>query len=47
MPLLDPLQDNLSDALLPLAAATLTRRDAVLPAAPGKAHAVIGLRRAG
>lgn len=47
MPLLDALQEKLSDALLPLAATTLTRRDAVLPAVPGKAHAVIGMRRAG
>jgi len=47
MPLLDALQDELSDALLPLAATTLTRRDAALPAVPGKAHAVIGMRRAG
>ena len=47
MPLLDALQEKLSDALLPLAATTLTRRDAVLPAVQGKAHAVIGMRRAG
>jgi len=47
MPLLDALQEKLSDALLPLAATTLTRRDAALPAVPGKAHAVIGMRRAG
>lgn len=47
MPLPDALQEKLSDALLPLAATALTRRDAVLPAVPGKAHAVIGMRRAG
>jgi hypothetical protein len=47
MTLLEALQEKLSDALLPLAATNLTRRDAVLPAVPGKAHAVIGMRRAG
>jgi len=47
MPLLDALQEKLSDALRPLPTANLTRRDAVLPAVPGKAHAVIGMRRAG
>jgi predicted AAA+ superfamily ATPase len=47
MPLLDALHEKLSEALRPLAATTLTRRDAVLPAVPGKAHAVIGMRRAG
>lgn len=47
MPLLEALQEKLSDALLPLAPAALTRRDATLPAVPGKAHAVIGMRRAG
>jgi hypothetical protein len=47
MPLLDALQEKLGDALLPLAASVLTPRDAVLPDVPGKAHAVIGMRRAG
>lgn len=47
MTLLEALQEKLSDTLLPLAATNLTRRDAVLPAVPGKAHAVIGMRRAG
>ncbi len=47
MPLLEALQEKLSDALLPLAATALTPRDAVLPAVPGKAHAIIGMRRAG
>lgn len=47
MTLIEALQEKLSDALLPLAATNLTRRDAVLPAVPGKAHAVIGMRRAG
>lgn len=47
MPLPAALLEKLSDALLPLAATALTRRDAVLPAVPGKAHAVIGMRRAG
>ncbi|MFO0961644.1 MAG: ATP-binding protein [Phycisphaerales bacterium] len=47
MPLLEALQEKLSDALLPSASAALTRRDATLPPVPGKAHAVIGMRRAG
>lgn len=47
MTLLGALNEKLSDALRPLAAPPITRRDAVLPAVPGKAHAVIGMRRAG
>jgi len=48
MPLLDALQEKLSDALLPRPVGPpLTRRDATLPRVPGKAHAVIGMRRAG
>jgi predicted AAA+ superfamily ATPase len=47
MPLNQALQEKLADALLPLPAGHLTRRDASLPAVPGKAHAVIGMRRAG
>lgn len=47
MPLLDALQEKLNDALEPLPLAALTRRDATLPNVPGKAHAVIGMRRAG
>jgi len=41
------LAEKLSAALGPAAATRLTRRDAVLPAVPGKVHAVIGMRRAG
>ena len=41
------LAETLSAALEPVAAATLTRRDARLPQMPGKVHAVIGMRRAG
>jgi uncharacterized protein len=47
MALLEALQEKLNDVLQPLGAAPLTRRDAVLPGIPGKAHAVIGMRRAG
>lgn len=47
MPLLEALREKLNDALLPLPPNPLTRRDAALPAVPGKAHAVIGMRRAG
>jgi predicted AAA+ superfamily ATPase len=41
------LAEKLSAALEPVAAPTLTRRDARLPPVPGKVHAVIGMRRAG
>jgi predicted AAA+ superfamily ATPase len=41
------LAEKLSAALEPVAPARLTQRDARLPAIPGKAHAVIGMRRAG
>ncbi len=41
------LREKLAAALRPVAVPQATRRDATLPAVPGKAHAVIGLRRAG
>ena len=41
------LAERLSAALEPLPTVPLTRREAQLPALPGKAHAVIGMRRAG
>ncbi|MEN9675192.1 MAG: hypothetical protein RIS76_1088 [Verrucomicrobiota bacterium] len=41
------LAERLSTALEPLPAARLTQREARLPELPGKAHAVIGMRRAG
>jgi|GEM_PF-4985571 len=41
------LAERLSEALEPLTTLSLTRREAQLPALPGKAHAVIGMRRAG
>ena len=41
------LAEKLSQALRPLPALGLTRRDATLPAMPGKVHAVIGMRRSG
>ena len=41
------LGERLSAALEPLTTLSLTRREAQLPALPGKAHAVIGMRRAG
>jgi predicted AAA+ superfamily ATPase len=41
------LAEKLSAALAPRTAPSLTRRDAHLPAVPGKVHAVIGMRRAG
>jgi predicted AAA+ superfamily ATPase len=41
------LAEKLSYALEPLAPFSFTRREARLPAVPGKAHAVIGMRRAG
>ena len=47
MPLNPILLEKFNEALLPVAAASMTRRDARLPAIPGKVHAVIGMRRAG
>ena len=41
------LAEKLSAALVPAPPNGLTRRDARLPAVPGKVHAVIGMRRAG
>ena len=41
------LVEKLNAALAPAPPAKLTRRDARLPAVPGKVHAVIGMRRAG
>jgi len=41
------LAEKLSAALAPAPSFPLTRRDARLPAVTGKAHAVIGMRRAG
>jgi predicted AAA+ superfamily ATPase len=47
MPLHPVLLEKLNAALGPVAFRPLTRRDAQLPAVPGKVHAVIGMRRAG
>lgn len=47
MPLHPVLEERLNAALGAAAPATFTSRDATLPAVPGKAHAVIGMRRAG
>ena len=41
------LHEQLNTAVLALPQLRATRRDAVLPAVPGKVHAVIGMRRAG
>jgi predicted AAA+ superfamily ATPase len=41
------LAERLSSAVEPLDSTPLTRREVQLPALPGKAHAVIGMRRAG
>jgi hypothetical protein len=41
------LGEKLNTALTPAGPFSLTRRDARLPPVPGKAHAVIGMRRAG
>jgi hypothetical protein len=41
------LAEKLSAALEPAPPFPFTRRDARLPAVPGKVHAVIGMRRAG
>ncbi len=47
MPLHPVLLEKLNAALAPVSPRPLTRRDARLPAVPGKVHAVIGMRRAG
>ena len=47
MPLHPVLLEKLNAALVPASTPPLTRRDARLPAVPGKVHAVIGMRRAG
>lgn len=47
MPLHPVLADKLHVALAPAQPLALTRRDARLPAVPGKVHSVIGMRRAG
>jgi predicted AAA+ superfamily ATPase len=47
MPLHPVLEERLNAALIAGPPAPLTLRDARLPAVPGKAHAVIGMRRAG
>lgn len=47
MPLHPVLAEKLNAALAPMPLFKETRRDARLPAVPGKAHAVIGMRRAG
>jgi len=41
------LEEKLNTALAPGVVAVLTRRDAVLPNLPNKAHAVTGMRRTG
>ncbi|MCI0587414.1 MAG: ATP-binding protein [Planctomycetes bacterium] len=47
MPLHPVLVEKLNAALAPAALPPATRRDARPPAVPGKAHAVIGMRRSG
>ncbi len=47
MPLHPVLEERLNAALAPSSPPPFTPRDAGLPAVPGKAHAVIGMRRAG
>lgn len=47
MPLHPVLEERLNAALAPSPSNGFTRRDARLPAVPGKAHAVVGMRRAG
>jgi hypothetical protein len=47
MALLAALSERLNEALRPTPERHLTRRDAALPSIPGKAHAVIGMRRSG
>jgi uncharacterized protein len=41
------LEEKLNTALAPASGAPMTRRDAMLPDIPNKAHAVTGMRRAG
>ena len=41
------LEEKLNSSLVPASIAPLTRRDAVLPDLPNKAHAVTGMRRSG
>ena len=47
MPLHPVLEERLNAALAPSFSAPFTARDARLPTVPGKAHAVVGMRRAG
>ncbi len=47
MPLHPVLAEKLSETLAAAPGAPITERDARLPAIPGKAHSVIGMRRAG
>ena len=47
MPLHPVLNEKLNTAVAPAPPRAATRRDARLPALPGKVHAVIGMRRAG
>lgn len=47
MPLHPVLLEKLNAVVAPRSSPPLTRRDARLPAMPGKVHAVIGMRRAG
>src|SRR5881227_3164756 len=47
MPLHPVLLEKLNATLAPASPPPFTRRDARLPAVPGKVHAVIGMRRAG
>jgi hypothetical protein len=47
MPLHPVLLEKLNTAAGPASPPLATRRDASLPAVPGKVHAVIGMRRAG
>ena len=47
MPLHPVLEERLNAALMPSRSDDFTRRDARLPAVPGKAHAVVGMRRSG
>jgi len=39
------LNEKLNTSVLPVPQLLATHRDAVLPAVPGKVHAVIGMRR--
>ncbi len=47
MPLHPVLEERLNTALTPSRSDDFKRRDARLPAVPGKAHAVVGMRRSG